>query len=365
MKKLLLALMLGFISSTTSFAFDYESARPLAWYLTDKMAYELDLTEEQCDYVYQINLNYFLQVTSPSDLYSRVATCRNEDLGYVLTATQYAAYLGRNYFEAPLTYTNYEWLFPVLEHYEQDAYFLSASVPTYYGNMQGNPRLRSYNEQSPYQNVRLSDSAGLRSGNMQRGFGHSGNGGSGFSNSSSDSRFNQNQGQGNTGTFGNNSPYNQQQNGGAGMHPNRFRNQGNSNGGNTTTRGSGNFSNSQNNGSGTLPNRFGGQTTSGNNGNLRNTNTNDSRFNSQGGSSSDFTRSTNGSNSSSTTGTLPNRFGGQTTGGNNGNSGNLKNSGSGNSRFKSGSTSTGNSSRSQSGSNSGTGSTQTTNRFKK
>ena len=361
--------MLGCISSTSSFAFDYETARPLAWYLTDKMAYELDLTIEQCDYVYQINLNYFLQVSSPSDLYGRVVTCRNEDLGYVLTATQYAAYQGRNYFRAPLNHSEYGWFLPVLEYYEQDAYFLSESAPAYYGNFQGSPRLRSYNEQSPFRGVRLSDDTGLRSGNMQRGFGRNGADILGSSDSSSDSRFNQSQN--NSSTFGNNGSYNQQQNGGAGTHPNRFQSQGTGSGSSSNTRGSGNFSSSQNNGTSIHPNRFGGQTNSGNNGSLRDTGAGNSRFNSQSSSSGDFSRSTSGGNNNgSSTGTHPNRFQNQGTGSGgtnhtNGTGGNLKSSDSGNSRFKSNGTSSSDSSRFTSGNNSSTGSTPSTNRFKK
>ena len=68
MKKIMLTLV-GILFATASVsALSYEESRNRAWYLTDKMAYELNLTPEQYDRAYEINLNYFLNVNYPSDI---------------------------------------------------------------------------------------------------------------------------------------------------------------------------------------------------------------------------------------------------------------------------------------------------------
>ena len=65
MKKIMLTLV-GILFATASVsALSYEESRNRAWYLTDKMAYELNLTPEQYDRAYEINLNYFLNVNYP------------------------------------------------------------------------------------------------------------------------------------------------------------------------------------------------------------------------------------------------------------------------------------------------------------
>ena len=56
MKKILFTLTLTLIS-ITSFGMSYEKARENALFLTDKMAYELDLTEEQYEAAYEVNLD--------------------------------------------------------------------------------------------------------------------------------------------------------------------------------------------------------------------------------------------------------------------------------------------------------------------
>ena len=50
-------------------AMSYENARREALFLSDKMAYELGLTDAQYDAVYEINLDYLMSVTGRDDLY--------------------------------------------------------------------------------------------------------------------------------------------------------------------------------------------------------------------------------------------------------------------------------------------------------
>ena len=59
MKKIMIALMMLAIAATGK-AMSYEQARNEALFLTDKMAYELNLTDEQYEAAYEINLDYLM-----------------------------------------------------------------------------------------------------------------------------------------------------------------------------------------------------------------------------------------------------------------------------------------------------------------
>ena len=56
MKRLFIALAMLVTMSTTINAMSYEQARQQALFLTDKMAYELNLTEEQYEAAFEVNL---------------------------------------------------------------------------------------------------------------------------------------------------------------------------------------------------------------------------------------------------------------------------------------------------------------------
>ena len=62
MKKLVIMLTALFTMTVSANAMSYEQARQQALFLTDKMAYELDLTEEQYEAAYEINLDYLMSV---------------------------------------------------------------------------------------------------------------------------------------------------------------------------------------------------------------------------------------------------------------------------------------------------------------
>ena len=63
--------------AATGKAMSYEQARNEALFLTDKMAYELNLTDEQYEAAYEINLDYLMGVTSYDDVYSTYWERRN------------------------------------------------------------------------------------------------------------------------------------------------------------------------------------------------------------------------------------------------------------------------------------------------
>ena len=68
MKKMMIALLAMLTMSISASAMSYEQARDQALFLTDKMAYELNLTEDQYEAAYEINLDYLLSIDNYLDL---------------------------------------------------------------------------------------------------------------------------------------------------------------------------------------------------------------------------------------------------------------------------------------------------------
>ena len=99
MRRIVLTLIASLIviGASTS-AMSYEQARVQALFLTDKMAYELNLTEAQYEAAYEINLDYLMNVNTVDDLYGMYWSHRNVDLSYILYDWQYRAYVEAAYF---------------------------------------------------------------------------------------------------------------------------------------------------------------------------------------------------------------------------------------------------------------------------
>ena len=104
-------------------AMSYNNAKNEALFLSDKMAYELNLTEAQYEDVYEINLDYLISVNGRNDAYGSWWKRRNNDLMYVLTAYQYEKYLKQSYFYRPLTWNNGGWTLNVYTHYSNKRHF--------------------------------------------------------------------------------------------------------------------------------------------------------------------------------------------------------------------------------------------------
>lgn len=103
MKKFVFALVTLFTITVSASAMSYEQARNEALFLTDKMAYELNLTEDQYEAAYEINLDYLLRVNTVDDLYGTYWRYRNLDLSYILFDWQYRAFCDATYFYRPYT----------------------------------------------------------------------------------------------------------------------------------------------------------------------------------------------------------------------------------------------------------------------
>ncbi|MBR2778284.1 MAG: hypothetical protein IKD75_14560 [Prevotella sp.] len=135
MKKLFFALMMLTVTISAN-AMSYEQARNEALFLTDKMAYELNLTDEQYEAAYEINLDYLMGVTSRDDVYGVYWERRNLDLSYILLDWQWNAFVAANYFYRPLYWDAGYWHFGIYLRYPHRDYFYFGR-PHFYATYRG------------------------------------------------------------------------------------------------------------------------------------------------------------------------------------------------------------------------------------
>lgn len=161
MKRYFLMILVAFCVTFSAKAFNYEDARREAWFLTDKMAYELNLTPEQCDRAYEINLEYFMSVHSSSDCFGPYWRYRDMDLKYVLFSWQYHLFASLDYFYRPIRWVHSVWYYPVVRHYRRGYYYFDRPA-VYVSYRGGRWRHRRYHDASPYRHVHYRQGVGLR-----------------------------------------------------------------------------------------------------------------------------------------------------------------------------------------------------------
>ena len=135
MKKLMMVAFLMVISVTAK-ALSYETARSEALFLSDKMAYELNLSPSQYEAIYEINLDYFMCVGSKLDLYTDLWKQRNFEIQRVLTPYQYENFLRLKYFYRPLGWRDGRWEFRIYRVYPNRGHFMM-NRPRAYGSYRG------------------------------------------------------------------------------------------------------------------------------------------------------------------------------------------------------------------------------------
>ena len=136
MKKMMIALLGMLTIAASGKAMSYEQARNEALFLTDKMAYELNLTDEQYEAAYEINLDYLMGVTSYDDVYGDYWERRNRDLSYILLDAQWQAYIAASYFYRPLYWSAGYWHFGIYARYPHRDYFYFGR-PAFYATYRG------------------------------------------------------------------------------------------------------------------------------------------------------------------------------------------------------------------------------------
>lgn len=177
MKRYILTILIAIVATFSAKAMDYEEARQRAWFLTDKMAYELNLTPEQCDRAYQINLDYLMNVHTASDCSGYYWQYRDTDFRCILFDWQYNLYRTLDYFFRPVRWVQSSWYYPVFNRYRFGYYYFDrpAVYVSYRGGMW---RRRGHSDPSPYIGLRPHRGSGMRDHYQNRpwfGSGHSPN----------------------------------------------------------------------------------------------------------------------------------------------------------------------------------------------
>lgn len=270
MKRMIIALVAMFMMTfTTASAMSYEQARQQALFLTDKMAYELNLTEDQYEAAYEVNLDYLMSVDTYDDLYGAYWRQRNMDLSYILLDWQYRTYLNATYFYRPLYWHAGYWHFGIYARYPRRDFFYFGR-PHFYVSYRGGHSWRVNGNRSWYYGRSFGGPhpgghprVGMRDGFNRGDYGR----GRSFGNLNRENRpqMNPNRGFGNASRPNNNAGFgnsSRPQNGGFGNNNGGFGSSSNRSFGNSNSRpnrgfGSSNSSTSNNRGFGNNSRGFG------------------------------------------------------------------------------------------------------------
>ena len=122
MKKMMIMAMM-MVMTIAANAMSYTEAKNEALFLSDKMAYELNLTDAQYDAVYEINLDYLMSLNGHGDVFGIWWDRRNADLRYVLNAWQYEKYVTLGHFYRPVAWKTGSWTFAVYSHYDRGHFY--------------------------------------------------------------------------------------------------------------------------------------------------------------------------------------------------------------------------------------------------
>ena len=122
MKKLMILAMM-MVMTISANAMSYNAAKHEALFLSDKMAYELDLTAAQYEVVYEINLDYLMSLNGHGDVFGIWWDRRNADLRFVLNSWQYDKYMALTHFYRPVAWKSGGWTFAVYSHYGRDRFY--------------------------------------------------------------------------------------------------------------------------------------------------------------------------------------------------------------------------------------------------
>ena len=150
MKKMLFTLVSMLTIAVSANAMSYEQARREALFLTDKMAYELNLNDAQYEAAYEINLDYLMGVTSYDNVFGPYWERRNLDLSYILYSWQWDLFRAASYFYRPLYWEAGHWHFGIYLHYPHRDYFYFGR-PHFYTTYRGGHSWRHNGGRSWYE----------------------------------------------------------------------------------------------------------------------------------------------------------------------------------------------------------------------
>lgn len=173
MKKIILSLTAVLLMMVMpAKATDYGEIRDYALFLTDKMAYELNLSEEQYEAAYEINFDYLCDVfqygryDAYDDLYGRAWSLRNRDLRIILLEAQYNMYERLKYFYRPFHWDRGRITIRIYNYYPRRDY-LYFGCPDFVISYRGGHGWRHHRHRSYYSGRawhRGADCYGMRDG---------------------------------------------------------------------------------------------------------------------------------------------------------------------------------------------------------
>ncbi|NDW12503.1 hypothetical protein D0T50_06315 [Bacteroides sp. 214] len=163
MKRIMITLIaIGFTAmcGTSVAAMSTNKVRKETRFLTDKMAYELNLNAMQYNDVYEINYDFISSARYvmdelvsgygwAMDEYYYLLDLRNDDLRYVLSDWQYRRFMNVNYFYRPIYTSGNKWQFRVYITYTNRNYFYFGK-PSIYVSYKGGHYRHHYNDISYY-----------------------------------------------------------------------------------------------------------------------------------------------------------------------------------------------------------------------
>ena len=126
MKRFILTMVAVLTLGAAANAMSYKSARDQAFFLTDKMAYELALSDDQYNAVFEINMDYIMCLDVYDDIFGTFWNRRNNELRFVLSPAQYQMYLTLEHFYRPVTWVNNKFVFTIYNRYPKGRYYRAA-----------------------------------------------------------------------------------------------------------------------------------------------------------------------------------------------------------------------------------------------
>lgn len=150
-------------TATAGMSMSPASIREETRFLTDKMAYELRLSNRQYNDLYEINYDFIYTVSDLMEdvvygyewalnAYYEALDLRNDDLRWVLSDSQYRRFMRADYFYRPLYVSNGRyWSYRIYSYYPDRTVFYY-DVPYHYSTYSGANYRRYYNSASHYRN---------------------------------------------------------------------------------------------------------------------------------------------------------------------------------------------------------------------
>ena len=126
MKRFILTMVAVLTLGAAANAMSYKQARDQAFFLTDKMAYELALSDDQYNAVFEINMDYIMCLDVYDDIFGTFWERRNNELRFVLSPAQYQYYMQLEYFYRPVSWENRKFVFSIYNRYPKNRYFRAA-----------------------------------------------------------------------------------------------------------------------------------------------------------------------------------------------------------------------------------------------